>query len=85
MRLTCLSVGFVYPSYRPRGEGVIRFDLASTGSVKSFAVTNELQFERCHHFVGGVGVLVLDPPFGQHIFFFRVQHGKFANFLKIAV
>ncbi len=33
----------------------------------------------------GFGVLLFDPPFGEHVFFFRLQQGKLADFLHIAV
>ena len=30
-------------------------------------------------------VLFFDPALGEHIFFFRFQHGKTTNFLEVAV
>ena len=40
---------------------------------------------RGHKFMCRTAVFVIHPPFGEHIFFFRLQHRKTPNFLHIAV
>ena len=40
---------------------------------------------RRHHFVRRVGVLMVHPAFGQHIFFVRFQHRELADVLHVAV
>ena len=40
---------------------------------------------RGHHLVRGVGVFLLDPTLGKHVFLLRLQHRKFADFLQVTV